>query len=211
MTTDIKNTVEVPVLQFKPAEPINLHEVLESQVRRYIEIGMPKEVQTSEEKFLDDAMAKANEFAYSIELADIGLSRICLVHYGARDRFLCEAGGVTIYSDLDKFTLYKGVVVPEGMQVIQCQFGLKYKNRRPIDICQSHDELEELGIPKEGLSGYLYWGEDLLRESYMDFPGSRTEYGLVPYLNLVDVKPALSYGREGDAAPHFGSVSRGRI
>lgn len=200
----------VPVLQFKPAEPINLAEVLESQARKLIEIGVPKELKIDEAKFLDEAMAKANVFGYSIELANIGLNRICMVHYDVRDRFLAETGKVTIYTDPDKFTLYKGVVVPEGLQIGQFQFGPKYKNRKPIDICNGHDDLEELGIPKEGLTAYHYWGDDLLKESYMDFPGSRGEYGYVPGLSLHGDGPALYYDLGGNAYPGYGSVSRGK-
>lgn len=207
---DTKTKVVVPTLQFKPAEPINLLEVLESQARKLITIGIPKEVKIAEDKFLDEAMAKIGEFAYSIELANIGLNRVCLVHYGVRDRLLCEAGNIAIYPNPDNFTLYKGVVVPDGIYVGQFQFGLKNKNRKPIDICNGHDELEELGIPKEGLTAYHYWGNDLLRESYMDFPGSRTEYGDVPLLVLDGGKLELSSSHEGYADPHFGSVSRGK-
>jgi hypothetical protein len=164
--------VEVPKLQFKPAEPINLLEVLEAQARRLIEIGVPKEVNAAEDKFLDDAMAKAKEFRYSIKLANIGLNRVCMVHYGVRDRFLAEVGEVVISTDPHKFTLYKGVLIPEGLWIGQFQLGQKYLNCAAIKVRNCHDDLEELGIVKEGLTAYSYWGDDLLKDLCMDLPGS---------------------------------------
>lgn len=49
--------VEIPILRFKPAEPVNTVEVLETQVRRLIEVGIPKEVGVVGAKFLDDVYA----------------------------------------------------------------------------------------------------------------------------------------------------------
>ena len=72
--------VEVPVLQFKPATPANLISVLEAQARRLVEVGVV------DAKLFDDAMALVKEFVWSSDLAAIGLDRVCLVPYGARDR-----------------------------------------------------------------------------------------------------------------------------
>lgn len=202
--------IKVPYLTFVPAQPANLTEVLEAQVGRMIEVGLPKEVGVEEAKFLDDAMTMTGEFAFSVELAASRLDRVWLVHYGVRDRFLAEVGGVGVYADPDKFTLYEGVTVPEGLRVLQGQLGLKYKNRKPCDVREQHDPLEQLGVPKEGLTAFLYWGKDLLRESYMDFPGVVTGGGRVPALDLDDGGPELGACRDGGADPRFGSVSVSR-
>ena len=202
--------ITVPALKFVPAQPANLAEVLEMQAKRLIEIGLPQEVAVTEAKFLDDAMAMAAEFAFSIELAAIQLDRVWLMHYGVRDRFLMEAGGVAEWTNPDKFTLFEGVTTPSGLRIVQGQLGPKYKNRRPNDIRQQHDVLEQLGVPKEGLTAFLYWGKDLLGESYMDFPGAVSERGSVPYLDLHDETPELGGGSVGVACPGFGSVSVSR-
>lgn len=202
--------IEVPVLTFLPAQPANLVGVLEAQIRRLIECGVPGEVGVEEAKFLDDAMAMAGAFTFSTELAGIGLDRVCVVHYGVCDRLLCEAGGVAMWTDPDKITLFDGVTTPDGLWVAQGQFGPKYKNRKPRDIRAQHDEAEQLGVPKEGLTAFLYWGKELLRESYMDFPGAVSEYGNVPSLYLYDGKPVLYGCGDGDASPRFGSVSVSR-
>jgi hypothetical protein len=151
--------IEVPRLTFAPTQPVNLADVLEAQVRCLIECGVPKEVGVDVAKFKDGAMAMAGEFTFSPELAAIGLDRVCVVHYGVRGRFLMEAGSVTEWTDPDKFGLYDGVTTPEGLRVVQGQFGPKYMNRRPSDIRAQHNPLEELGVPKEGLTAFLYWGK----------------------------------------------------
>lgn len=202
--------IEVPRLMFVPALPANLKEMLEAQVRRLIEVGLPKEVGVDEAKFLDDAMAMADEFAFSTDLAAIQLDQVWMVHYGVRDRFLMLTGGVTEWTNPDKFTLYEGVAVPDGLRVEQGQLGLKYKNIAPRDVRQEHDPLEQLGVPKEGLTAFLYWGKDLLRESYMDFPGAVSECGFIPYLRLYDEKPVLSDYSAVYADPFYGSVSVSR-
>jgi len=202
--------IEMPKLTFVPAQPANLPEVLEAQIRRLIEVGAPKEVDVNEEKFLDDAMELVGGFAFSLELAAIQLDRVWLMHYGVRNQFLMEAGGVAEWTNPDKFTLYKGVTVPEGMRIVQGQLGPKYKNHKPLDIRTSHDMLERLGVLREGLTAFLYWGKDLLRESYMDFPGAVSEYGDVPSLCLRVGTPVLYYGSDDRAYPHFGSVSVSR-
>jgi hypothetical protein len=202
--------MSVPTLMFVPAQPVNLMEVLEAQARCLIAGKVPQEVGVSEDKFLDDAMAFATEFVYSVELAAIQLDRVWLMHYGVRDRHLVEMGGVNLYTDPDKFTLFEEVTVPNGLCVVQGQLGPKYKNRKPRDIRTQHDPLEQLGVPKEGLTAFLYWGKDLLRESWMDFSGAVSEYGYVPYLYLHGGEPAL-YNRSGDNPyPYFGSVSVSR-
>lgn len=202
--------MSVPVLTFVPAQPVNLMEVLEAQARCLIANKVPQEIAVAEDKFLDDAMAMAAEFAYSVELAVAQLDRVCFMHYGVRDRFLMEAGGVAEWTNPDKFTLFEGVTLPSGLRVVQGQFGPKYQNRKPRDIRASHDALEQLGVPKEGLTAYLYWGKDLLRESYMDFPGAVSELGYVPYLGLRGGAPVLDGSGGGDASPGFGSVSVSR-
>ena len=200
----------VPTLMFVPAQPANLTEVLEAQIRRLIDVGVPKEVGVEEAKFLDDAIATAAEFVYSVELAAIQLDRVCFVHYDVRDRFLMEAGEIGEWTNPDKFTLFEGVTGPNGLRIIQGQFGPKYKNRKSRDIRQNHDALEQLGIPKEGLMTFLYWGEDLLRESYMDFPGAVSERSYVPCLCLYDETPVLNGSSDDDANPNGGSVSVSR-
>lgn len=203
--------IEVPRLTFVPAQPANLAEVLEAQIRRLIECGVPGEVGVDEAKFKDDAMKLAGEFVYSTELAGIGLDRVCIVHYGVRERFLAEAGSITLWNDPDKFTLFDGVTTPDGLWVVQGQFGPKYKNRKPCDIRAEHDQLEQLGVPKEGLTAFLYWSKELLRESYMDFPGAVSGYGYVPSLSLFGGGPELDdYNSDDDAASSFGSVSVSR-
>lgn len=202
--------MSVPVLRFVPAQPVNLMEVLEAQARCLIAGKVPQEVGVSEDKFLDEAMALATEFVYSVELAAIQLDRVWLMHYGVRDRHLVEMGGVNLYTDPDKFTLFEGVTVPNGPRVVQGQLGPKYQNRKPRDIRASHEALEQLGVPKEGLTAFLYWGKDLLRESCMDFPGAVSGRGCVPALRLDDEASGLSNRSDDYAAPGFGSVSVSR-
>ncbi|MFA7254065.1 MAG: hypothetical protein WC107_05945 [Patescibacteria group bacterium] len=202
--------VVIPALQFPPALPVNLSEVLEAQARCLIAYGIHGEVGVEEAKFLDDAMNLVQQFGYSVELAGIGLNEVWLVHYGVRDRFLCEAGGVNIWADPDTFTLFEGVTTPEGLCIVQGQLGQKYKGRAPKDIRASHDPLEQLGIPKDGLTAFLYWGKPQLQKSYMDFPGAVTEYGNVPYLRLGDGDPELDDDNPVYANPGYGSVSVSR-
>lgn len=203
--------VEIPVLRFKPAEPVNLTEVLEAQARRLIEVGIPGEVGVNGGVFLDDAMGKINEFVWSPCLEKIGLDRVCVLHYAAYDRFLCEVIGASMDNNPDRFVLYRGVVVPRGLAVIQCQFGSAHRNTKSRYIRKNRNPLEELGIAKEGLSGVVHYGVDLLTENNMDFPGNRSRCGTVPYLCLCGNKPAMGGSFAGETSPNFGLVSRGSI
>ena len=124
---------------------------------------------------------------------------------------LCKVGGVSIWSDPDKFTPFEGLVVPDQLAIIQCQFGTAHINTAPRNFRKSHNPLEIPGIAKEGLTGFLYWGMSLLNECRMDFPGSRSGSGDVPYLNLNDEGPELNARCGGGVGPCFGSVSRGSI
>lgn len=165
--------VDVPILKFVPDKPANLSEVLEAQVRRLIEIGAQKEVGVEEGKFLDDATRVVSEFVYSAKLAKrTQLDRVWLMHYGVRDQHLAEAGGVHLIIKPEKYTLFDGAVLPNGLRVVQEQLGPKYNHCSPRDIRLSHDALEQLGLPVEGLTAFLYWGKKLLQESKMQFPGA---------------------------------------
>ncbi|MEI6498423.1 MAG: hypothetical protein WCO23_00475 [bacterium] len=201
--------IVVPSLQFPPALPVNLPEVFEAQVRCLMAYGIHGEVGIDGAKFLDDAMALAKEFTYSLEIADIGLNQVTLVHYGVRDRYLCEVANVNIFADPDEFTLFPGVTVPEGFCIMQSQFGTKYKNRSPWSMRECHYALEQLGVPKEGLTAFLY-EPSLLRKSFMNFPGAVTLGSGVPCLDLRFDIPELGGGHPDRKDPHYGSVSVSR-
>lgn len=202
--------IQVPSLRFLPPQPVNLVEMLEAQTKRLIEVGVPGEVGVKKAKFLDDAMEKAAEFTYSVELAAIGLDRVVMVHYELRDCHLVEVGGINPWADPDEFTLYEGVVIPEGLHIFQGQLGPKYRRRKPRDIRYSHNPLEELGVANEGLTAFLYWGKPLLEECNMDFPGSVSEHGYVPSLSWDGDGPNLAVYYDADGDPDYGSVSRGK-
>ena len=200
----------VPVLRFAPALPVNLAGVIYAQVQCLIDYGLPQQLHVVEDKFKDAAMTLAADFTYSVELAGIGLDRVWLVPYGVSDRYLAEAGGVNLRVDPDKFSLFEGVVVPDGLCVVQGQLGQKHKNRGPCDVQTNYDTRERLGVPTEGLTALLYWGGDMLQQYFMYFPGANSERGFIPFLSLLDGKPVLddlcSYNYPGCA---FGSVSCG--
>lgn len=201
---------EMPSLKFRPVEPLNLLEVLEAQARRLIAIGTPKQVGVNEAKYLDDAMTVASQFVWQPKLAEIELSNVALVDYRSHGQFLAEAGGVHCGIDPDKCTLYDGIALPDGITVAQFQWGSKYKGKSPRWYCKNSHPSEQGGTVKEGLTGLLYGGRELLRRCYMDLPGSVSPRGFVPCLCLCDEKPSLL----DDAAVHpfslYGSVSRGR-
>ena len=204
--------IRVPELQFVPAQPANLTEVLESQIRRLIECGVPQEVGVDKAKFLDDAMKMSDQFAYSTELAGIGLDRVAVMPYGARECFLREASGVVLWHSSNNFTLFEGVTVPESLRVVQFQFGPKYQNCRTFDVRRQHAALEELGTPEEGLTAYLYWGEDLLGDSFMGFPGTVAWHNSTPCLWLYNRVAVLSQSDDLESKPRLRSftVFRGR-
>jgi len=201
--------ISVPVLMFVPAQPANQMEVLTAQVDRLMEVGVPAEVHVEAGKYKDEAMKLAEGFVFSVEMATIRLDRILLVDYRVSDRFLMEAGGVVEWTNPDKFTYFDGVVVPDVLCGIQGQLGPKYREKAPRDVRVNHDRAEDLGIPLEGLFAFNYWGLELLRECYMDFPGAVSGRGYVPCLSLSGGEPALRGGSDG-ADPSFGSVSVSR-
>lgn len=201
----------VPKLTFQPSLPLNWPEVGEAQVRRLIEVGVPKEIGVEEDKYLDEGMALVRQYQYRLDWAKVGLDQLYLVEFRTPDKFLVEVRKVEPYISVEGCTVCKGIVLPEGLTVVQGQCGLKYKSKSPEQSVALMSDLEDPGSPKEGLSAYLYWGDDLLRECYMDFPGSRSEDGSVPSLSLCYDKPVLSAYSEAFANPYWGSLSRGKF
>jgi len=202
--------IAIPALEFRPAEPLNLLEVLEAQVRSLIAIGSPNEAGVTEAKYLDDAMNIARQYVWRLELAEIGFVDAVLVDYRLPGQFLAEAGGVYCVYPPDDCTLFNAIALPDGIVVAQFQWGTRNKGMSPAWSMEHFSPLEQGGTVKEGLTGFLYGGNDLLRLCYMDLPGSVSPGGFVPYLDLSDGGPYLDDGRADYAYPFCGSVSRGR-
>ena len=156
-------------------------------------------------------MALVGSYEYRLDLASTKLDRLWVVDYRLSERFLSEAGNVRPYINLEKCTVVSGIVLPEGLAVVQGQCGLKYKGLSPQDACSQMSELEERGVVGEGLTAFLYWEEELLREAFIDFPGSRSGRGSVPSLYLNYDGPVLSDGSGAAANPGWGSLSRGKF
>lgn len=207
LATIQEESTMIPTLEFESFQPANLHSILEAQVRCLISRGVPYRVGVDQAKFLDDAMGKVKRFTYSTWLSVVGLDRVCVVHYGVSNRYLAEASGVTPWADPDKFTLYERDVLPEGIHIIQSQFGLKHKGRTPRQVRSSHDALERLGVPSEGLTAYLYWGEVILKESFQYYPGVMIDPNLVLCLHDSDKGPVLRTIESDHVDHRYGSVS----
>lgn len=198
----------LPQLHFTPAMPTNLDEVLERQVRELIKISVPMHVGVDKAKYLDDAMTLVGKFEFRIDLAEIGLDQVWLVEYRLPDRFLAEASGVNSYYNLEMCEVHDGVIVPDGLKVVQGQLGPKYQNTASHKVLEILNPLEEGGIIKEGLCAYQYWGDDLLRKYSMVFPRSHTPGGSVPFLYLSSRGTMLVRISDKDEDPELGSVSR---
>lgn len=201
----------VPKLTFQPSLPLNWPKVGEEQVRRFIEVGVSKEPGIEEDEYFNAGMALVHQYQYRLDLAEVGLTQLWLVDYRIPDKFFVEVGKVESYTSVEGCTVCEGIVLPKGLTVVQGQCGLKYKSRSPEQSVALMSDLEDQGIPKEGLIAYLCWGDDLLRECYMDFPGSRSENGNIPNLNLYNDRPKLNANNESNANPKWGSLSRGSI
>lgn len=183
--------------------------MLERQVDRLIEIGAPYEAKIDQDKYRDELITATKAFVWRPELAEIGLSEIAIVDYRLSGKFLAEAGGVYYYIDPDCRN-YEGVITPDGVLVIQTQWGEKYRNKKPRWCRDNFHDLEQGGIVLEGLVAYLYGGEDLLKKCYMDLPGSISEGGFVPCLSWNDGRARLNVSFGSGASPCCGSVSRGK-
>jgi hypothetical protein len=198
-------------LQFRPAEPTNLAEVLGLQAEKLIEIGVPAEVKVVVDKYRNDLMAAIKAFEWKLELVEIGLINVAICDFRARASFLCEVANIPVdrrYTDPDKCTNFEGIVTPEGIAIVHAQFGKKYANHAPCNVRTIHDPTETLGTLTVGLHGLIY-EPTLLNEIYMDLPGSVSARGYVPFLNL-SVDELYLNARYGVAAlPNYGSVSFG--
>jgi hypothetical protein len=199
-------------IEFEPRVPVNLEGHLVDQVHRLIEVGAPEHLRRicSADEFLDNAMVAIKNFTYLDMFAEIGLDQVMLVHYGITIKFLSDVCSVTTLANLAKFVPYENVNLHDGFKIIHCQLGPKYKNTRVCDVRQNHHQLEQLGLPKEGLLAYLYWGNSLLEECFMDFPGALSEDGHTPYLLLRRDEPYL-VADEKDALDPWGTPEKGEI
>lgn len=190
--------------------PAGLQSILESQVERLMSIGAFGEAHVEKGKYRDELIVAANAFVWRPELAAIGLTEVALVDYRLSGQFLAKEGGVYCYIEPNKCKNFKGIVTPEGILVIQAQWGEKYRNKTPRWCRGNFHLLEQGGVVKEGLTACLYGGKCILDQYYMDFPGSVSGLGDVPYLHWIDGRPKLFGYFDNDAYSDYGSVSRGK-
>lgn len=190
--------------------PAGLLTILENQVDRMLDIGAFGEAKVSRGKYKDELMTVVKAFVWRPELAAIGLTELALIDYRLSGKFLAEAGNVYCYIEPDKCKNFRGVVTPDGVQVIQAQWGEKYRNKKPVWCRSNFHSLEQGSVVKEGLTAYLYGGKKLLKKCYMDLPGSVSGGGIVPCLDWFDDGPKLRDDYDDDAGPGYGSVSRGK-
>ncbi|MBI3260961.1 hypothetical protein HYZ64_01140 [Candidatus Berkelbacteria bacterium] len=190
--------------------PANLAELLERQVARLVDIGAAKEAKIAEGKYRDELMTGVAAFAWRKDWAAIALNRVAIVDFRLPGAFLADAGGVACYIAPDECTLFQGVVQPDGVAVIQGQWGVKYRKKSPRWCIKNFNPLEQGLTVKERLTVHLYEGEAALREVYTDLPGSVSPGGSVPYLRLWRGEPKLLDGFDGFADPRYGSGSRGK-
>lgn len=192
------------------AAPAGLAAILERQASRLIEVGAAAAVKVAEGKYRDQLMAAVNAFLWREDLAAIGLNRLAAVDFRLPGQFLAEAGGITCGIAPDACTLYQGVAVPDRVLVIQGQWGIKYRNKKPRWCRNNFNPLEQGLTVKERLTVHLFEGEALLRECYTDLPGSVSPRGSVPCLSLWGGGPRLGDSSDDVANPGYGSGSRGK-
>lgn len=197
----------IPQIKFEAPRPINLTQVLNSQVDALIACSLHKQAGMTEKDFCKEARELIVHFEYSELHAANGLDQVILVHYGVSDDYLAKVSGVEALTDLNGTTLYRAKNLPSGFAILQCNLGPKYKNKRIADVRQNHKD-EILGVIKEGLFAYLYWGNPILKNCFMDFPGSLSVDGHTPYLLLRGEKPFL-VADEKDVLDPWGTPEKG--
>ena len=180
----------VPPIRFKDPSPINLDLIFDYQIGALSAWGLPEQLGISQEVFREKAERQIRQFMYSESLAAEGLDQVILVHYGVSDDYLAKVAEVETLFDLNDTRHCGNMALPPGFAVVQCNLGPKYKNRRIVDVRQNYIN-EMLGVITEGLFAYLYWGNSLLRNCFMDFPGSLSGDGHTPSLLLRGDKPFL--------------------
>lgn len=203
-------------LEFVPAVPRNLPEVLAGQVESYMALGAFDALGSGEAEYrqgLGDAVqAFIEESRWSQELAEAGLLDVAVSDPRPSGEFFAKAGGVYCYITPDKCTDYEGIVIPSGVYVAQVQLGPKYKGVAPRDVRSqlASSKTEQCFTTKEGLTVVALRGHEFLRTCYMDLAGSISGRGLVPCLDLNDGRPCLHDG-SGRADSRYGSASRGSV
>ena len=169
--------------------------------------GIHQQIGMSTADFTKLADLQIDQFEYSGPLSAIGLDQVILVHYAVSDEYLAKVCGVEALTNLSGTTLYEENGLPSALGIVQCNLGCKYKNRMISDVRKNYAH-EHLGVIKEGLFAYLYWGNSLLRECFMDFPGSLSADGHTPYLLLRGDKPFL-VADEKDVLDPWGTPEKG--
>lgn len=190
--------------------PADLREVMEQQVDRLVGVEAYKAVGFSKGTYRDQLMAVVKTFQWRPEWATIGLGQVGLVDYRLSGKFLAKVCGVTCYIDPDECGNYQGVETPDGLMVIQYQSGPKYRDKSPRWCRDYLNGLEQGLVVVEALTVFLYESVEILKDCYMDIPGSMSGYGLVPCLGLWFGEPGLSGYWGAFASPRFGSASRGK-
>lgn len=190
--------------------PTYLPAILDIQVARLIEIEAFKEVRVNKGKYRDELIEAIQAFQWREDLAAIGLDQVALVDYRLSGQFLAEAGRVVCNCDPNSRRLYDGIVMPEGVKVIQAQWGEEYQLYSPRWCRGNFHPLEQGCIIVEGLTTFLYEGKSLIQKCYMDLPGTDFTGGHVPCLTLMNnITYLLPHSSDLDD-PCFGSASHGK-
>jgi hypothetical protein len=190
--------------------PANLGLLFEEQIAGFMAVKAWNEAKVSKNKYEEELRAAVQNFQYRKDLAAIGLTGPMIVDGRLRDQFLAEVTETYTYFDLEQATNYQGITTPSGIQVIQAQWGGKYRNKKTRWCRENFHPLEQGATIKEGLTGYLLFGRAWLAVCYKDLPGSVAEGGRVPCLDWSGGRAGLYGSFTDDARPGFGSASRGK-
>ncbi|MFA5051390.1 MAG: DUF5701 family protein [Patescibacteria group bacterium] len=188
----MKNIVNL--LQGKPQDA-----AIEKQIIRFLKLGYPKAAGMTEKKFISMIPLSENKQG---KLLIIPAN---LVPIDKQIELIDGTNYLNLSSHKDLIETPK-----TPYWIYDVENGKKMCGKDPntcVKIFQKEKRRELITV--EGIA-IVVQDPDVLKDHYIDLPGSRYDSGGVPYLSLVGDGPELSFSRSGGASSRFGSASCGR-
>lgn len=188
---------------------LNLDPEWSRQIQRFIELGFHKELNLSEREYLDSLPKfgpQPEQFQGRFNIPVVVETRIPVKRQCELARIRYFLGGLKVTDWTDDS---KGYRTPDRPYATWLQDGKKNLYRAVEAVRKELAEDERGGTEFDGIALYIAHPQ-VLKEHFLDLPGTKVGPVSAPCLSLCFGGPRLYYRWVGDADPRFGSVSCGR-
>ncbi len=190
-------------------EELDLETEWLEQTQGFIELGFHKELNLSEEGYRDSLPkfgAQPEQFRWRFDTPVVVETRIPVKRQCELVGIGYFLGGLEVVDWADDSKDYR---TPDKPYVTWLQDGKRNLNKAVKAVRNELDKDERGGTEFDGIALYIAHPQ-VLKDHFLDLPGTQVGSGFAPSLHLWFGGPGLYYFRVDPAHPEFGSVSCGR-